>query len=349
MAATFTFLDQDMTDFVIDWGDIEQIKEILLAEAQLFVGEASIVLENSKNTFSPDFEFSIIKGVNWYNLVAVIDEDGKDIFKGLVKDIVYDKPNRSVKIELENVFSKPAESFVVGSATDVNPASAMQAILVAAGLEDDIDAASFATAGSEARSASAVISYSYAESDGVSVMTAINDISRLSSISVFTDGTKFIARNFRTYQGNDSGLKEPILPATIVEFERAINDKNIFANRVIYKFGASSEFAVEDARSIRENRITRPISLDFTDSQNLFISDAVSAEFFTRKYISKSKDRVTIINMVLDRKHKNITIGDRYPVTEVDAGYIGAPFEIIEARRTINEDNTSVMATSLEE
>ncbi len=348
MAAQLTFLDQDLTDFVINWGSIEQVKEILLAEAQLFVSEVSLTLANSKNEFSPDFQFSIIKGVEWYNQTATIAEDGKDIFKGLVKDITYDKQDRTVSLVLENVFSKPAESFVTSSASNINPASAMEAILVAAGLEDDIDSASFATAGSEARAAGAVMSYSFAESDGVSVMTAINNISKLSSISVFTDGVKFIARNFKTYQGNESGLKEPLAPATIVEFDKAVSDKDIFANRVIFGFSTSSEFVVEDAASIRKNRITRPISLDFTDSQNISIADAASAEFFAVKYLSKSKDRVTIITFVLDRKHKNVTIGDRYPVTEVDAGFLSAPYEVIEARRRINEDDTTVMATSLE-
>ena len=88
--------------------------------------------------------------------------------------------------------------------------------------------------------------------------------------------------------------------------------------------------------------------MDFTTSKKLNITDAVSAEFFAKKYLSKSKDRVSISSLVLDRKHKNVTIGNRYPVTELDAGFLSAPYEIIEARRRINRDETTVLAISLE-
>lgn len=347
--AKFTFLGQDLTSRVLNWGQLEQVKEVLLAESQMFTGETSITLDNADRALSGEHEFSMIKGVNWYNNIATIEENGVEIFLGFVKDIQFNKPSWSVTFVLENIFSRPTESVVVGSATNVNPASAMEKIFTDAGLGDRIDSASFANAGAQARAAGAVISFNFLETDGVSVLAAINTISNLSSISVIAEGTKLVAQAFRKYQGDLSELREPILASGVIEEQRVAHDTERFANRIIIEFGTALQVIAEDVDSQRENDIIRPITLNAQTSEKISVEDEASAQFFADQFLARAKDRVDMFELKLAPEHQNVEVGNRYPITLDAYGYVQAPFEIIESRRGINRDLTDVLAVSLQE
>lgn len=348
MALSFQFLGLELSDRVIDWGQIEEIKEVLLVDSQLFTSETSIKIDNADDAFSQEAPASVLKGVGWYNKTATISKNGTSIFLGFVKDVGFDKQERTITLVLENIFSRPSETTVVASAASANPAEAIRALLISAGLQEYLDEASFANAGSQARATGATISYTWAEDDNVTVLNAVNSISQLSSISVLARGTSIFARAYNTYQGSGSQLGAPITNSTMLQFGPVQHDKESFANRVLFEYSAASTYTADAKDKQIEDRVVRVKQINAKTSEKLNVTNFASAKFFADLILERSKNRVDMINMTLGPEHEGIHAGDRHPVTEASYGYNSQPVEIIEVHQVINEDITDVLAVSLE-
>lgn len=348
MSATFEFLGLDLSSRVVEWGEIEQIKEVFLAEPQIFTGQVSISVDNSDNAFSEFNSQSVVKGVKWYNEVATITEDGVVLFQGFIKNIKVSKQARIATFDIENIFSKPSEIFFVGSATGVNPADALKSVLAYAGLDDYIDDVSFSNAGALARLNGATINYSYVDTDNTTILSVINEISKLTSITiVITDG-KFRAQSYQAYQGDSSQLKNTIDNSAILKVNGFYYDVDRFSNQVTIKYGAASSYQASDAKSIHDNKVTRNAVFNTTTSERLSVPDLASATFFAERFLLRNKNRVNICELQLGEENKKTQPGDRHPLTIPFYGLNESPYEVIQTKRTINSDSVDIVAFSLE-
>jgi len=349
MSVTFEFLGVDFASRVTSWGQVEEIKEVLLAKSQLFVGEVEVTLENSDRALSEDYEFSVLKGVPWYNEIATITENGETLFIGLVKNISNDEPSSTTTIFLENIFSKPSEQSLILTGSGVNPGVALLNFLTEAGLKEFIDTDSFLAAGSQARAAGATIDYVFDTEIDVSVLSAINSVSDLASISVIASKGKFRAQAFKAFQGNQSELREPLAPATVRDFTELSRDQENFINKVVMNYGSGLVLERSDPASQKFNKVVRPVTLSFTDAESIIVPDEQSALFFSDQKLLRSSVRRELLGLILGPEHPDLKVGDRHPITSPYHGLVSAPFEIIETHRTIGSDAIEAVAASLEE
>lgn len=348
MSVVFEFLGVDLGPRVVSWGQLEEIKEVLLAKSQLFVGEIEVVVANPDRVLSEDFQFSLIKGVPWYNEIATITENGDTLFTGLVKNINNDEGGSTATIVMENIFSKPSEQNLILSGTGVNPGVALLNFLITAGLDAFIDKDSFITAGGQAKAAGATIDFAFTTDKDTSVLDAIDQVSDLASISVIASKGIFRAQAFKAFQGGQSELREPLAPATVRDFLGMSRDQENFVNKVVMNFGASLVLERSDQASIVFNKVTRPVTLSFTDSDDITVPNEPSARFFSDQRLLRSSTRRELLGLINGPEHPNMKVGDRHPITSPYHGLISAAFEIIETHRTIGSDQIEGVAASLE-
>ncbi len=348
MAVVFEFLGVDLAPRVVSWGQLEEIKEVLLAKSQLFVGEVEVVVSNTDKALSENFAFSMIKGVPWYNEIATITENGETLFTGLVKNINNDEGAATATIVMENIFSKPSEQTLVLSGTGVNPGVALLSFLTDAGLDAFVNKDSFITAGGQAKAAGATIDFAFTTDKDTSVMDAIDQVSDLASISVIASKGIFRAQAFKVFQGGQSELREPLAPATIRDFMGMSRDQENFVNKVVMNFGASLVLERTDEKSKVFNKVTRPVTLNFTDDDDITVPDEPSARFFSDQRLARSSKRRELLGLIAGPEHPKMKVGDRHPITSPFHGLVSAAFEIIETHRKIGADDIEGVGASLE-
>ena len=150
MSRSFAVLGLELGPDVVDWAAIEETKEVLLARAQLFVGELSLKLQNSRGQYSYKNALSPFKGKQFLNTACLISVDGESLFAGPLKDIGLDHSSRQASFVIENQLSKISEASVVLTQAGLNPAAAMLALFKSVGLGNLVDESSFLAAGGPA-------------------------------------------------------------------------------------------------------------------------------------------------------------------------------------------------------
>ena len=117
MPRSYKVMGQELAPFVTDWGQVEEIKEVNLAVSTLFMGTHDITLANDTGQFSPMKAKGLFNGRSMQLKQADLSLDGTNLFSGLIRNVSPDSASRTVKISAENVFTRPANSAIVLSAT----------------------------------------------------------------------------------------------------------------------------------------------------------------------------------------------------------------------------------------
>lgn len=324
----------DLTQFVTSYGRLEQIKDILLAQATLLTTEMTIQVVNFQDFAKPKGVGSLFGGLNWYNQVLEILRDGRTIYEGFVKNIRTSPNEETADIVSENVLKKPAETVIVASALSANPAQAMLGFLRLVLEDSSINVTTFNQAGAQATNAGATIDYVFAQGDNVTVLQAIQLVSDLASISVFVKDNKVIARPFIPYQGDEAGLKFELNDSIVREWGELEFDNSAFNNKVAVGYPTDQFEILTDVESIKTNGITREIQ--FPADAKVAASDLTSARFFARLYIRRAAKRRQKLNIAGGEALKGTVIGDRFPVTSPDLGLVRSPMECIEVHQTLD-------------
>jgi hypothetical protein len=347
VARSFTLLGLELGSSVLDWGQVEEVKEVLLAETQLFVGEHRITLDNSDGRFSPSLEGGLFWERSLQNVQGEVATDGNIVFRGFVKDLPTDYQAGTCTVVMENAFTKPTDLTVIRAGQGLNPAYLMLSILEDAGLEEHVDRASFVVAAGPAIAAGAVVDVAFDAGSNTKVLEALQKLGELASISVFVRDGLVRAKAYRPYQGQGAELRFPITPALVREFGETSKTFENFRNSVNVRYDVNGDFFAQDYQAIRRNGIERNFQFNTATGQPLSVPDLRSAEFFALNFLRRAAPLRDVVTLTGGAELQGIRIGDRHPLTAPKWGWTEAPFEVIETHQALGSGEVSLKLVSL--
>jgi hypothetical protein len=345
MSRAFTILDEDVSSSVVDWGSIEEIKEVLLVTAELFSSSHTVVLDNSDRKFSLDS--GLFGGRNPLNSPCVITENGQILFQGLCRAFSLSKADRKATITIENYLSPLTAQVATKVQTGANPASVALALLLDAGLADVVDTFSFYAAAGVYTQNDAVISVDFAGSS-TTVLAAIQKISQLASLAVYMSFGKIRAKAFVPYQGSSVGLRQPLTVANVVSMDAFEAQPDVLKNAVTIKYGAASELTVTDPESIIRNRGTFGYKFDTQTGGEISVADEASARFFANLFLARASTLRYTLTIKGDSRLGTPALGHRHAITDTQLGIADRAFEVIEIHRAINSDSVELLLATID-
>jgi hypothetical protein len=351
---TVQFLGQDITNYVTQWDQIEQIKDVLLSDAQFATSEINLSFDNSTGFLSPLYPGSMVNGRNWYNLplqvysnlpAQVFSAASTLIFDGRLKNIELSPDDRTATMVAEDVLSGLTDAIINGVQNNVNPGTAMLSLLNSAGLQGYVDTGSFINAGSAAAAAGASINYTFTQGSNTTALAAVQAIASFSSISVFVLNNTVVARVFQPYQGDGSNLRFPITDGIVRVWTQLQWDTDSFNNQVSVAFqGTGSPYISTDYNSVTQNSVTR--LYEFGGS-NVLATNKASARFFAQSYLARASRRRAILDLTGGLEFAGSVLGDRHWVTCASLGLNDFPMEIIEIHRHLDTDDIDLRLVGL--
>jgi hypothetical protein len=349
MLKSLIVLGVELGPYVINWAQIEQVKEVLLARTTLFTGELEINLSNARGQFSPEKRGSLFFGKNLFNIDAVIRVDGRVAFQGLLKDPKVNHGDRTVTLVMQNIMSKPADSILPALTISAgNPASVMLEAMALGGLLDLVDVGSFLAAGAPSREAGAVIDVNIAAGSNVSVLNLLQQISDLASISVFVNAGLIQAKAVTTYPGGESGLRQELNADVVRDFKERNTASDNFNNEVVVYYGGSQEsYTARDERSIGITKITRTLPFATLTGSLVAVPDLASAVYFAATALARASTPPVVVTLEVGKEFIQANIGDRFPVTASNWGMVRKPFELIEKHLSLMSESVDMTLRSI--
>lgn len=347
MANVLEVMGVDVSDRVQSWGVLEEVMEVLLAEATLFTSEMRFGLASADVTFAPAGAGSLVAGLSFYDQPAELTIDGALAFRGYVRDVEWDSGRRVATLIVENALKRPAETAYSGTGDEVNPGAAILGILRSALAEDQIDAAAILAAGGPAAAAGATVSWDFSSSSSTSVMEAVQEVASLASIVVFERGGRITARAFHAYQGDGSGLKYAIEDAVVREWGPVHRDTSSFFNRIVVGYPTDLTVELQDEASVRASRgVIR--TRTYSSSAAVFAPDRPSALHFCATGLARSALRRIIVPATLAKASApGAGLADDFPVTQEAAGFSGLACRAFQVRRRLDTDEIELTLAQL--
>lgn len=341
--ASLLVMGVDVSDYVTDWGEVEDVKEILLVRSQLFTGEHSIKLSNIDGRFSPYQAGSLFYGKAYFQSTVSLTEDGVPLFVGLLKSVSLDGNSRICTLKVENYFSVLATTLTSLVQTSVKPMLAALSIIEAAGMLEFADRNSFVAAAADEEA----VDIDFSESS-TTALAAIQNLADLSSVAVYVRGGIIQARPFQPYQGGSAGLRFPITAAVVAEMGALTDEPDSLKNVVTFVYSASSELTIQDDASIRRYQgYQNEVRLSYATGEPIVIGSLATASHFATRYLSRSATLRRTLEIVGGNELRGIRIGDRHPVTDDHYGLSAEPFEVIETHRQIQAKTITITLASL--
>lgn len=345
--ATLTLMGQDVSSYVTEWGEVEDIKEVLLVRSQLFTGEHTVVLSNHDGRFSPFRAGSLLYGKAYFQSKVELTEDGETLFYGLLKQVQLSNNNRTASLKVENVFTILTTSLASLVQSGVSPMTACLSMIEEAGLGEYVDRNSFVSAAAGATAAGATVDVDFSDSNRT-VLAAVQDLAELAGVAVYVRGATIYARPFQPYQGSSAGLRFPIQADNTVEIGSLEQAADNLKNVVTVDYSASSSITLTDEQSIRRYQGYRSeVRLSYNTGSEIAIANSVSATYFGNKYLERASTLRCTLEVVGADTLRSVRIGDRHPVTDDHYGLSSEPFEVIETHRAIREKTISLTLASL--
>ena len=329
---------QQIGQFVSDWGSVDTIKDLLLAQTNLFAGQYQVRLKGSDAMLSPYTKGSLFYGWPSHNQSLVLGLGGKIAYNGLIKSVDMDAQRREVLITAEDYFSKPCSIIASATGTGVNPAAAMVTLFENAGLSAFLNLNSFESAGAAASAAGASVNVAWTATGSVSVLAAVQALSQLASIQVFILNGQIWAQAWTPYQGSGAGVKGTLdsasgLVRTWTDFTQAYDNLN---NSVSIAYGASSTLNLSDAQSINAYGVKNGFSFSTATGQALAVPDFVSAQYFAQTYLARAATLKGVVQCECGPELLAVAqLGDRWLVTAPNMGMTTVAMEIIETHKKI--------------
>ena len=335
-------LGQDVGDEVTDWGEFEEVKEVLLAQAQMFVGQISVRLKNTNGAFSPSNPLGLLGGVGVYGLPVSLVFDGVTVYSGVLRDVVEDYATKSVTLVIQNALTGPSETAVDLVASGLNPALAILTLLQQVLPASQIDAAAFLGVAGVFDAAGATVGCNYTTASKKTMLQSVQDISALGGFSVFALGPVVTCRPGISRQS----VKQVLDGKAVKAFGQKSLAYEFFANQVGVGWGASATFTATDQASLRANGL-KTYAFSTNTGSDLYVSDAGSAQFFADAFLARCANIRTEITLDVDEYYLNdVTLGDVYGITAPLWYLDQVPFEVLEVHRVPKEFKISlVMAT----
>ena len=336
---------QQVGPYVSDWGSIDTVKDLLLAQTQLFAGQYQVKLFGTDALFSPYAPGSLFYGWASSNQIATMSLGGNVAYNGIIKAIEMDGQRREVTVTMVDYFSKPCSIIASAVGTGVNPAAAMVTLFENAGLGLYLNFNSFESAGAAASAAGATVNVNWTGSSSTSVLAAVQALSQLASIQVFILNGQIWAQAWTPYQGNSAGIKGTLDSASGLvrswgDFTQAYDNLN---NSVTVAYGASSTLTLINAQSVNTYGIKNGYSFSTATGQPLAVPDQISAQYFAQTYLARASTLKGVVQCECGPELLSVAnLGDRWLVTSPNMGMTAVPMEIIETHKKISANGVGL-------
>jgi hypothetical protein len=343
---SFQVLGVELAPYVLDWGSVEEVKDVLFAQTQLFTSEHTLKLENADGIqgssafgqFSPGVKQSIFYGRNVQLLPTVLSLDGLQLFYGLTRSFDVDHATKTISIISQNWFTQAAATNAVLTATG-NPAYIIQQLLVGAGLTQYINFQSFAAASGGFAVAGATISVNYTAASNTSVLSAIQAVSSLCGLSCYVRAGQFVLQAWTPYQGNNSAIKYAITASTAYNFGTLSYAYENLSNSVTITYGANLTYTLTNPVSIQANGITTSTAFSAANGSAVDVPNAVSAAYFASQFLKRASNLRRMGTLTGGPGLTGVHIGDRVTVAAPNWSSSPIPFEVIETHLQIQSNS----------
>ncbi len=341
-------MGQDVSEFVMSYASIEQIKSALFKTSEAFLPEIEVAFDNTRGFFMPGGSRSILPKAH-YNVPLELRRNGRTAFLGELKGVHIENGEKVSRLRAGNVMAIIADTRGALEEVGENPVTALYSAFQGAGFEAYLDKASFFAAAGPAKAAGAVATFAFPASDGQTLMEIASEVADACSLTIYTSGGLIRCQAFRPYQGSGSGLRDEITRANARGFGTLEYDDSAFANRVEVNYGASSTLVLDDPVSQARERtpFPRATGLDANTGDAVEFADRTSAAFFGGQLLLRSAYRRRKLSVTLGPEFDDIEIGHRHPVTLANLGLDEEPFEAVEVRKSLTTDDIGVVFVSL--
>ncbi len=346
MPRSYILFDLELAAYVTDWGQVEEVKDVLLAQSQLFTAQHTLTLANADNRFSPKNEQSPFYGRHLQLAEATLSINGPPLYQGFVRSIEPDHASRTVKILTQNSFTVPANANLVLT-TSGNPAAVIQSIFETVGLGSKLDLPSFASAGGGASAASATISINYIAGSNTTALAAVQAICSLCSFSCFVQSGLIRLRAWQPYQGNLSGIKYQITSTQVYDFSALSDAYTNLSNSVTVNYSTASTVTLQNTQSIHDNGITVNTQFNAITTQALSVPDLASANYFGQLFLDRASTLRQQGSFTAGPALQDLHIGDRITVAAPNWGTDPIAFEVIETHLTIETNSMEVVCATI--
>lgn len=358
---SYQLLGLELAPFVQNWGQIEEVKEILMAQAQLFTAQHTLKVSNADNRFTPGNPASPLYGRNLQLLPVTLSVGSSNLYSGLLRSVTLDHASRVASILTENAFTVAANYFV-NLTTSGNPASIIESILNQAGLQPYVDPISFASAQAGFLANGATIGINYVTSgaisssngiSGTTALSAIQAISSMCSLSCYVQGGLIRLQAYRPYQKNLSTVKWQITPEYVYDFSTLEYAYQSLSNSVNVGYGASSNLYVRNYASILANNVvpggrTSEVNtqLDGTAGNAVTVPNLASAQYFADQFLARASVLHRQGSLTCGRELVAAQIGDRCSILAPNWGNAPIVAEIIETHYSIASESVELVVVT---
>lgn len=331
-------MGQDVTSYVVDWGNVDDIKDVLLAQTSLMSGQYQVTLGQAPYAFSPYNQGSLFYGRAAKGQTLTLSLAGVQSYLGIIQAVEMDGVNKTCLITVENLFNKAAAQTAVLSATNINPASAMLSLLVNAGLGPYTNQQSFYAAAAPAAAAGATVSVNWTASGGTTILAALQALEQLASISVYISNGIISARAYSPYQGASAGLKGTLGNNLARSWNGHTQAYDNFANQVTITYGANLVSTQTNLLGVSNNgNVVVPLTFSYANGGALVVPNFVSAVYFGANILQRASGRLSkprdVVEVDVGVELQSAQLGDRWSVTSYAYGMTGVASEIIEIHR----------------
>ena len=356
MPRSFTICGQEVGQDVVDWGETEEVKDVLLAKSQMFVSSHTLELANEDNKYTELDPKSLFYGRNISMTPVQLTVDGQLLYAGLARSPTVNHDRRTVSLVSENFFTRAAGSYASLTTTG-NPAAIIQTLLVQAGLQKYIDYASFTAAQGGSAAAGATISVAFVTTGavnsasgvtGTTDMAAIQAISDLCSLSCFVQGGLIRLQAWQPYQGNLSQVKWQITPANVYDYSTLEYAYDALVNSVNMGYGTSGNYYYVNPLSVKENGGLETNNQFATVAGNtVSVPNLASAVYFGQLYVRRVSTIRRQGSLVCSAELTAAKIGDRCTALAPNWGQKPIAFEIIETHSRVKSDSVELVVASI--
>lgn len=361
---SYSLMGLELASFVTDWGQVEEVKEVLLASNQLFCSTHTLEVANQDNRFSQNNPVSPFYGRNIQLAPVVLSQDGVVLYEGFVRTITPNHQRRTASILAENSFTVPTNYFV-NLTTAGNPAAIIRTILQQAGLDNYIDPISFTAALGGFAAAGATIGVNYVTTgavnsangvSGTTALAAIQAISSLCGLDCYVSSGLIRLKAFQAYQGNLSAVKYQITPEQVYDFGQLETMYENLMNSVNIGYGASSNYYAVNQASVNANgsafgTLTKKTDVDQqfdgTTGNTLMVPNLTSAKYFAVQFLARASKIRQQADITAGPQLQQANIGDRVTVLAPNWSTSPIAFEIIEAHRQLQSQSVRLVLATI--
>lgn len=351
---SYQILGLELAPDVLDWGAVEEVKDVLFSQTEMFTSEHTLQVQNASaiqgsssfGKYSPSNVQSPFYGRSLQLLPTTLSLDGVVLFSGLLRDIQLDHGAKTASIVSQNYFTAAAASNAVLTASG-NPAYIVERLLALAGLSSYVNAASFVQAGAGSAAAGATISVTYAAGSTTSVLSAVQAVCNLCSLSCYVRGGQIILQAWHPYQGNNSGIKWSIPSSAVYSYGTLTYAYEALSNSVTMAYGSNGQYSITNQASVLQNGINTPTAFNAVTGSAIAVPNLASAEYFSRLFLQRAsslrRQGVLTVGPSLAQAH----IGDRVLVNAPNWGEAPIPFEIIETHLKLKDLSSDLTIAEL--